>query len=92
MSCSVRNALPAANFVTVNDQEIKVVVPGSQKEGLTPMQVNAFFNGQTLPPNNDVEVDIRPRYGICSFGVQETLTDKSSRAIRQRRPRSGTAP
>jgi hypothetical protein len=54
------NALPSANFVTLDDKEIRVVVPGGQKVGLTPVQVNTFFNGQVLPSNNDVQVDIRP--------------------------------
>jgi hypothetical protein len=55
------DALNSANFVPVDDTEVKVVVPGNQGLGLTPVQVNTFFNGQILPSNNDVEVDVRPR-------------------------------
>jgi hypothetical protein len=52
--------LAPANFVTIDDTEIRAVVPSGQKVGLTPVQVNTFFNGQTLPSNYDVKVDIRP--------------------------------
>ena len=52
--------LDPANFVTIDDTEIRAVVPSGQKVGLTPVQVNTFFNGQSLPSNNDVQVDIRP--------------------------------
>lgn len=54
------NALPAANFVPVDDTHIRVVVPGDQSTGLTPVQVNTRFSGSVLPSNNDVQVDIQP--------------------------------
>ncbi len=53
------NPLPAANFVPIDDNHVRVVVPGGQKTGLTPVQVNTLFNGKTLPSNNDVKVDIQ---------------------------------
>ena len=53
------NPLPAANFVPIDDNHVRVVVPGGQKTGLTPVQVNTLFNGKTLPSNNDVKVDVR---------------------------------
>ena len=52
--------LNTANFVPIDDTEIQVVVPGGQPVGETPVQVNTLFNGQTLPSNNDVEVNILP--------------------------------
>ncbi len=53
------NPLPAANFVPIDDNHVRVVVPGGQKTGLTPVQVNTLFNGKTLPSNNDVKVDVQ---------------------------------
>ena len=55
------DALPTTNFVPIDDTEIKATVPGSQALGLNPVQVNTFFNGQVLPSNNDVELDVEPR-------------------------------
>jgi hypothetical protein len=54
------NPLPQANYVTIDDAQIRVVVPGGQRLGATPVQVNTLFNGQTLPSNNNVEVNVRP--------------------------------
>jgi hypothetical protein len=52
--------LPAPNVVPLDDSHVKVVVPSGAKVGLTPVQVNTFFNGSTLPSNSNVQVDIRP--------------------------------
>lgn len=54
------NALPTANFVTLDDTEIRVVIPSGQRLGETPVQVNTLFSGQTLTSNNDVDVNVRP--------------------------------
>jgi len=54
------NALPASNYVTLDDTEIRVVVPGGQRLGETPVQVNTLYIGQTLTSNNNVQVNIRP--------------------------------
>ncbi len=53
------DALPSANFVPIDDKDIRVVVPGSQKKGMTPVQVNTFFGGTTLPSNSDVMVNLK---------------------------------
>ncbi len=45
------DALPPANFVPINDTEIRVVVPSSQNTGPNPIQVNTSFNGSVLPSN-----------------------------------------
>jgi IPT/TIG domain len=52
------DALPAANFQKVDATEIEVTVPSGLASGAHPVQVNTFFNGQTLPSNSDVEVTI----------------------------------
>lgn len=53
------DALPTSNFVRENDTEIKVVVPSSQRTGLTPIQVNTSVNGTVLPSNNNVRVNVK---------------------------------
>ncbi len=53
------DALPPANFVPINDREIRVVVPSSQNTGPNPIQVNTSFNGSVLPSNSDVNVNVR---------------------------------
>ncbi len=52
--------LAPANFVSLDDKTIRVVVPSGQKVGSTPVQVNTYFGGKTLFSNNNVKIDIRP--------------------------------
>ena len=53
------DALPTANFVPINDTEIRVVVPSSQKTGPNAIQVNTSFNGTVLPSNTNVKVNVK---------------------------------
>ncbi len=50
--------LPLSNFVPIDDKSIRVVVPGGQRQGNIPVQVNTVFNGQTQFSNNNVTVKI----------------------------------
>ena len=52
------NALPMANFVTKSDTAIQVTVPSSVSTGQQPVEVETTFNGQTLPSNSNVTIDI----------------------------------
>lgn len=53
------DALPTSNFVPINDTEIRVVVPSSQKTGMNAVQVNTSFSGTVLTSNTNVKVNVK---------------------------------
>ncbi len=53
------DALSPANFIPINDTEIRVVIPSNQRTGQNPVQVNTSFNGTILPSNTNIEVNVK---------------------------------
>jgi hypothetical protein len=53
------DALPTSNFVSENDTEIRVVVPGNQRTGLNAVQVNTSVNGTVLSSNSNIRVNVK---------------------------------